>query len=136
MKSILAVPLSSDRLWEFFFLLTAAYLLFLPALSHPQSRAVALGAGLLLLLFKTVPRESSAILGRPWWLFLGFLASSCLWSLSPGVTLQSAGFVFLGSLLFLMGRSREGQAQGRIEAAGLVLALAASLAALYQWFFG
>lgn len=135
-KRLLAAPISSNRLWEICFFLITLYLLFFPPLNYPQSYAVALGGGLVLLLFRTVPRESLQNLGRASWIFLFLLPLSALWSLQPGVTLQSAGFAFLGALLYVMVRSNDSAAQSRMEVAGLLLAGVAAFLALRQWLFG
>lgn len=136
MRSPFSIPISADRAWESCFLLLGVYLLFHPPLVHPQSYAVVLGGGLLLLLFKPVAANAFGVMGKPWWLFLLYLFLSSFWSVSPGITLQSSGFAALGTLLYLMGTEREDGAKGRIETAGLVLAAAASLMGLYQRFFG
>src|SRR5579871_5322320 len=135
-KQLLTAPVSSGRLWETSFFLITLYLLFFPPLSNPQSYAVALGGGLFLLLFRNIPGESLQGLGRVFLLFLLFLPLSALWSLQPGTTLQSAGFVFLGVLLCWMARSNGPGAQGRLEIGGLLLAGLAAFLALRQWLFG
>lgn len=136
MRSLFAIPISSDRLWETSFFLITLYLLFFPPLSHPQSTAVALGGGLFLLLFRTIPREALEGMGRGSVLFLLFLPLSAFWSIQPGITLQSAGFLFLGVLLYWMARSNGNAAQSRMEIGGLFLAGLAALSALRQWLFG
>src|SRR5580698_6099662 len=105
MKFPWATPLSSRQLWEISIFSILGYLLFNPPMAHPQSTAVALGGGLFLLLFKSVKPDSFLSLGRAWFLFLGYLLVSSFWSMVPGLTLQSAGLVFWGSLLYLMARS-------------------------------
>jgi len=136
LKQLLATPISSDRLWEISFFLVTLYLLFFPPLSHPQSYAVALGGGLFLILLRAIPKEILQSLGGAGFLFLLFLPLSALWSLQPGVTLQSAGFVFLGALLYWMVRSNAVGTQSRMEIGGLLLAALAALSALRQWLFG
>src|SRR5258708_393729 len=136
MKSLWATPLSSDRLWEVSFFLIGSYLLFYPPLNYGQSYSVALGGGLILLLFRTITSGSLSILGKAWWAFLLYLLFTASWSLRPGITLQSAGFVFLGSLLYLMVRSNDPKTQSRVEIFGLFLAVVAAILALKQWLFG
>ncbi len=136
LQSLAAVTVSSTRIWGISYLSMAFYLLLFPPMAFPQSYAVALGGGLLLLLFRPLPAESSQILGRAGWLFLTLLPVSAFWSLQPGVSLQSAGFTFLGALLYLMGRSNEPATQGRMEVGGLLLAAMAAVLALHQWLFG
>ena len=136
LKSILAKPIPSDRLWEISFFLITLYLLFFPPLHYSQSYAVALGGGLFLLLFRTISKESLQGFGRAFLLFLLFLPLSAVWSLQPGITLQSAGFVFLSALLYWMFRSNDSATQSRMEVGGLLLAGLAALSALRQWLFG
>jgi O-antigen ligase len=136
MKSILSTPLSSETLWEISYLVIGTYLLWHPVLGYPQSLAVALGGGLLLFLFRPLSSDSLQTLGKTGFLFLAFLLASTIWSLSPGVTLQSTGLVYLGVILYLMARGNALMGQGRIETVGLLLAVLAAFMALYQWFFG
>src|SRR6185503_5855861 len=98
MRSFLTAHLPAARLWEFFYLLTALYLLLHPALVHPQSNAVVLGGGLVLLLLRSIPPASFDDLGVFWAAFLSYVLLSSVWSISSGSTLQSAGFLFLGTL--------------------------------------
>ncbi|HUO57019.1 MAG TPA: O-antigen ligase family protein [bacterium] len=136
MKSILQATLTADRLWEISVYLTGSYVLFHPALAFSTSTAVVLGGGLLLLLFRPITSDSLALLGRSGLMFLVYALATCSWSISPGTSLQSAGFLFLGALLFYMGRPYDTQTQSRVETFGLLLACAASVLALRQWFFG
>ncbi|HEY5039126.1 MAG TPA: O-antigen ligase family protein [bacterium] len=132
MKSLLATSLSSGFLWVFACALTGIYLLFHPPLFFSQSYAVALGGGLILFFFKSVSSESFFRMGKAWWFFLLWLLLTSFWSLSPGLTLQSAGFVFLGTLLYLMSSSNDPAASSRLEVAGLLAAGAAAIVALDQ----
>jgi len=136
MKSFLQTPLTSGWLWEFSFVILGVYLFFHPVLAYPASLAVVLGGGLALLFFQSIPPETTRILGKPWILFLAYLLASSLWSVSPGVTLKSAGLAFLGTLLFSMAKANGRESQSRIEGIGLTLAFLASLMAVYQWAFG
>src|SRR5580658_3356066 len=102
MKFIFSYTVSPDLFWEFFYFCFAVYLLFHPVLAFPQSGAVVLGGGLVLLLFRTIPANSLEKIGIFWILFLFYNLSSIFWSFSPGLTLQSSGFLFLGTLLILM----------------------------------
>lgn len=129
------MPIPSAWLWEGSFALVGVFLFFFPPMTYPTSMAVALGGGLLLLLFRPVPTESLKMMGLGWVLFLAFLLVSSFWSLSPGMTLQSTGILFLGSLLYLMARSNDPAAQKRLETLGMVLAALASLKGLHQWLF-
>ncbi len=122
MKSLWTTPLSSHRLWEISLFIILSYLLFYPPMAYPPSIAVALGGGLFLLLFKPVTPESLFSLGRGWFLFLAYLLLSSFWSLVPEVALQSAGFAFMGTLLYLMARSDEPEKRQRgLKMAGLLL---------------
>jgi O-antigen ligase len=136
MKSLLSAMLPSDKLWEFSFVLLGSYLVFFPCLSHPQSIAVALGGGLLLLLLRPIPAGMASTLGKPIFYLLAYLALTSLWSLAPGVTLRSAGLVFLGFLLYTMAKGNDSNAQSRLEILGILLASTAALMGLYQYFFG
>jgi O-antigen ligase len=136
MKSILSAKLSPDLFWEFSYLCFAIYLLFYPALSFPQSTAVVLGGGLVLFLFRTVPGDAFEKLGLFWILFLLYTLGSALWSVSPGVTLQSSGFLFLATLLVLMAQSGNLASKNRIEMTVLILAVIAALIGMDQWLFG
>ncbi len=136
MKSLLTTSISTDALWEFSYLLIALYLILHPALAHPQSFAVALGGGLVLLLLRRLPEGSFEVLGFPCVLFLVFCLLSAAGSISPGITLQSAGFLFSGTLLFLMARKNDLPAQNRLEMIFLLIAAAASFLGFYQWLFG
>ncbi len=136
LQFLAAVTVSPTRIWEISYLSLAFYLLLFPPMAYPQSYAVALGGALLLLLFRPLPSESSQILGRAGCVFLILLPISAFWSLLPGISLQSAGFIFLGTLLYLMGRSGDPAGQGRMEVGGLLLATLAAILALRQWFFG
>ena len=136
MRSLLNATLSSDILWEFSFVLVGFYLLFHPVLANPTSLAVALGGGLLLLLLRTISPETLQVIGKAWCLFLVYLLASSLWSVSPGITLQSAGLVFLGTILFAMARMNSPESQNRLERIGLLMALIAALMGIYQWLYG
>jgi O-antigen ligase len=136
MKFLLEFPLSGARLWELSCAAIGCYLLLNPCLADPPSCAVALGGGLLLLLFKSIPSEAFTRVGRFWLLFLFYLLLSSSWSLAPGITLQSAGFFFLGTILFLMANSNDSQSQSRVEIAGFLLAAFAAVLALHQKFYG
>ncbi len=136
MKSILSAKLSPDFFWEVSYLCFAVYLLFHPVLSFPQSAAVVLGGGLVLFLFRNIPGDALEKLGLFWVLFLLYTLSSALWSASPGVTLQSSSFLFLGTLLVLMAQQGSLSSKNRIETVILVLALIAALMGIYQWLFG
>ena len=136
MKSLLSTPLSSTQLWGFSYVLIGLYLVFHPVMAYPTSLGVALGGGLVLLLFQPISPEKKETVGKPCFLFLAYLLASSLWSLSPGQTLQSAGLVFLGTLLYSMSAGKGRGFLGPIEKMGLILALLASLMALDQWFFG
>ncbi len=136
MKSLLSIPLTADRLWEFSCVLTGWYLLFHPCLGDPKSFAVALGGGLVLLLFRPIQTGAFARMGRLWMVFLLYLLFSSFWSLIPGLTLQSAGFVFLGTLLYLMASANDPQTQSRLEVLGILGASAAAGWALHQRLYG
>lgn len=136
MKSLLATPLSSERFWGFLYFALGIYLLFHPALFQERSYAVALGGGLALLLFRAVPPGSLALLGPAWWLFLLYALLSAPFSLVPALSLQSAGFLFLGTLLYLMGRSQDPASQTRVEVLFLLAAAACAWVALGQWYHG
>jgi O-antigen ligase len=136
MKSIFSYTVSPDLFWEFSYLCLAVYLLFHPVLAFPQSNAVVLGGGLVLLLFRTVPRDSLEKLGLFWVLFLFYNLISVLWSFSPGLTLQSAGFLFLGALLILTAQQGSLSSKNRVELFLLILALTASVIGIHQWLFG
>ena len=135
MKSLFKKPIPSSWLWEGSFVLVGAYLFFFPPMTYITSMAVALGWGLLLLLFRPLPAESLKTLGWGWVLFLIFSLASTFWSLSSGMTLQSTGLLFLGTLLYLMARSNDPAAQKRLETLGMVLAALAALKGLHQWLF-
>src|SRR5579859_3772090 len=132
MKSFLSTPIPSSWLWEGSFVLVGVTLFLFPPWTYPQSMALALGGGLLLLLFRPVPADAFKRLGLGWALFLLFLLVSSFWSLSPGLTLQSTGTMFLGTLLYLTARSNEHPAQKRLETLGMVLAAIASFKGLHQ----
>ncbi len=136
MKSLLSIAISSDRIFEIFCLVIGIYLLFHPALRCPQSYAVALGGGLLLLLFKCVTPEAFVLLGKAWWLFLLYIGLSFVWSPLPGLTFQSAAFVFLGTLLYLMARARDSMAKIGMETTWVLTAGVAATIALAQRFYG
>jgi O-antigen ligase len=136
MKFLWTTPLSAPWLFEISLFLILSYLLFNPPMAYPQSTAVALGGGLLLLLFKPVKPDSFLSMGRAWFLFLGYLLISSFWSLVPGLTFQSAGLAFLGTLLYILARSDEPEKSQRLEMVGLLLAFVASLLAFQQLFFG
>ncbi len=136
MKSLLTLPLSAGGLWEFSCILIGLYLLFHPYLMDPKSLAIAMGGGLALLILRPVQEGTFARMGRLWLLFLLYLLVSSSWSLVPGLTLQSAGFVFLGTLLYLMAGMNKPQAQTRLEAAGLLGASAVAGFAVYQRLYG
>ena len=136
MKSILGASVSRERLWEFSFLLLGFYLLTFPAWTYPQSTAVALGGGLLLLLLRDIPGGSLSLLGGAWWSLLFLLPLGFFWSLSPGLTLQSSGFLFLASILYLMGRSRDEHGMRRMEILGLLFATWVAWVALEQYASG
>ena len=136
MKSLLSIAISSDRIFEIFCLVIGIYLLHRPALAYPQSFTVALGGGLLLLLFKNVTPESFALIGKAWWLFLFFIVSSSVWSILPGLTLQSAGIVFLGTILYLTARSLDPAAKIRMETVWVLIAGVAASIALAQRIYG
>jgi O-antigen ligase len=136
MKSIWAFPLSPEPLGAFLYLLTGLYLLFHPALAFPTSYAAALGGGLVLLPFTTLPEGSWEVPGRPWWIFLAFTLASSFWSLTPGLTLQSAGFLFLGTFLYLANRTYSDRIRTALETVFLLAAGLAAGLALQQRFFG
>jgi O-antigen ligase len=136
MKSIFSFTISPDLFWEFSYLCLAVYLLFHPALAFPQSNAVVLGGGLALVLFRTIPRDSFEKLGIFWTLFLFYNLISAFWSFSPGLTLHSSGFLFLGTLLIVMAQQNSLASKNRIEIILLILALTASVLGVYQWLFG
>ncbi len=136
MKSIFSLTISPNLFWEFSYLCFAVYLLFHPALSFPQSNAVVLGGGLALVLFRTIPRDSFEKFGIFWVLFLFYNLISAFWSFSPGLTLQSSSFLFLGTLLIVMAQQNALASKNRIEIILLILALTASVLGLYQWLFG
>ncbi len=136
MKSIPSIAISSDRIFEISCLTIGIYLLFHPALAYPQSRAVALGGGLLLLLFKRVEPNSFAVLGKAWWFFLLYAVLSSFGSFQHGLTLQSAGFVFLGTILYLMAQHRDPTAKIRMETVWVLTAGVAATLALAQRFYG
>src|SRR5258708_7441804 len=136
MKSLLNAPLSLDKLWEFSFVLVGVYLFFHPVLANPTSLAVALGGGFLLLLLRPIPPETLNIVGPSWCLFLMYLFLSSLWSVLPGITLQSTGLVFLGTMLYAMARMNSPNAQSRLEVIGLLMAFLAALLGIYQWLYG
>ena len=136
MKSLLSWPITPQRIWEFSLVLILFYLLLNPPMTYPQSTALALGGGLVLLLFKAIPPGSLEKMGRVWWLFLSYLLLSCFESLLPGLTLQSAGFAFVGTLLYLMAQSNDDETKKRLEFWVLVMGLVAALAALYERYFG
>src|SRR5207247_2493589 len=97
------------------YVLLGAYLLLHPPMTDPRSTAVALGGGLFLLLFKSLPPSSFSILGYSWVGFLLYALTSSTWSLVPGLSLQSSAFLFLGTLLYLMGRAGDRSASNWIE---------------------
>jgi O-antigen ligase len=132
MKSFFSFPLSADWFWETAYVLVGFYLLLFPPWTYPQSIAVALGGGLLLLLFRVIPIENLRIVGRAWGILLAFLLISSFWSLAPGTTLQSTGLAFLGTLLYLMARANSPASQSRLEIIGLIGAAALSVMAVYQ----
>jgi O-antigen ligase len=136
MNSILHKPIEVPRLWELLFLSIGAYLLFHPALADPRSYAVALGGGLALFLVKPQIQDRQDILGKTWWLFLLYTLLTSFWSLQPGITLRSAGFLFLGTFLFLAVRQSGTSTHRLLEGMGLTLALAAACVALYQRLYG
>src|ERR1700677_4037636 len=135
MKSIFSFTFSSGLFWEFSYLCIAVYLLFHPVLAFPQSSAVVLGGGLALFLFRIIPRDSLEKLGIFWILFLFYNLLSIFWSFSSGLTLQSSGFLFLGTLLILMAQQGSLSSKNRIELFLLVLALTASVIGIHQWLF-
>ena len=136
MKSILGMPLSAESIWQSGFLLLATYLIFAPPLANPQSTAIALGGGLLLALFTPLFSAKTPQLGFCSWAFLGYALLSFTWSCQPGVSLVSAGFLFLAVLLFLSQAGWEGKTRQTVEYFGLLLALVASAMALEQRFYG
>jgi O-antigen ligase len=136
MKSIFSFTLSPDFFWEFSYLCFAVYLLFHPVLAFPQSNAVVLGGGLVLLLFRTISTNSLEKLGIFWVLFLLYNLISAFWSFSPGLTLQSSGFLFLGTLLIVMAQQGTLFSKNRIEIFLLVLAFIGALFGIHQWLFG
>ena len=136
MKTILGLRLSPSFLWPFLILSMATYLILNPPLSHPQSTAFALGAGLLFTLLGQIFSRQTLALG-PWaWAFLGYCLLSFAWSCQPGLSLVASGFLFLAVLLFLSQSGGEKTVQSAIEMGGLFLALAASLMALQQRLIG
>ena len=136
MRSIFSFTLSPDFFWEFSYLCFAVYLLFHPVLAFPQSNAVVLGGGLVLLLFRTISINSLEKLGIFWVLFLLYNLISAFWSFSPGITLQSSGFLFLGTLLIVMAQQGTLLSKNRLEIFLLVLAFIAALFGIHQWLFG
>jgi len=136
MKSIFSFTLSPGFFWEFSYFCFAVYLLFHPVLAFPQSNAVFLGGGLVLLLFRTISTNSLEKLGIFWVLFLLYSLISAFWSFSSGLTLQSSGFLFLGTLLIVMAQQGTLVSKNRIEIFLLILALTASLFGIHQWLFG
>ncbi len=136
MKSIFTLRLSPDHFWEFTYLCLAVYLLFHPALMFPQSSAVVLGGGLVLLLFRGIQRGFLEKLGVFWVLFLLYSLSSTFWSASPGITLQSSGFLFLATLLALMSQQGGLSSKNRIEILLILLALIAAGLGIHQWLYG
>lgn len=136
LRPLLSLPVSPDLMWEISFLGVGVYLVFHPALSHPLSYGVALGGGLFLLLFRSLGDGAFGVMGRTWWFFLSFLLASSFWSLSPGVTFQSTGFLFLGTLLYLMASTLEGPAKERLLVFGISLACLAAISGLEQWGIG
>jgi O-antigen ligase len=136
MKSIFSFTISPNLFWECSYLCFALYLLFHPALAFPQSNAVVLGGGLALVLLRAIPWDSFENLGIFWILFLFYNLISACWSFSPGLTLQSSGFLFLGTLLIVMAQQNGLASKNRIEIFLLILALTASVLGIYQWLFG
>ncbi|MGH7740038.1 MAG: hypothetical protein ACREL1_07815, partial [bacterium] len=95
--------------------LLAFYLLFHPALAHPLSTATALGGGLFLFLWRPIRSESLFRLGSFWFLFLLYSFLNSFGSLSPGLSWQSAAFLFLGTVLFLMASDSSAESKARWE---------------------
>ncbi len=136
MKSILGMTLSAEAIWQTGFLILASFLLFNPPLANPLFTAIALGGGLVLTLFSPNLSMKPTHLGFLAWAFLSYALLSFIWSSQPGVSLVSAGFLFLAVLLFLSQAGWGKKTQERVELFGLLLALAAAVMGLEQRFFG
>lgn len=128
------LPTSWLRELPVFLILT--YLFLHPTLAYPTSMAVALGGVLLLVLFQKLPKDSLARLGWAWSIFLAYALLSALWGYVPGLTLQAAGLLFAGSLLYLLAAQQDEASKGRMEFWVLILGVGAALWALGQWGWG
>ncbi|HET9869110.1 MAG TPA: hypothetical protein VFR02_01255, partial [bacterium] len=134
--SFLNRPLSRDLLWEAGALGAGLFLLARPPLAHPQSFAFALGAGLFLLLWRTPGPGALGTLGPAGCCSLLYTLLASAWSLSPGLSWQSASFLFLGAALALMASSSSPEGKSRLELFGFLAALAAALWGLEQVLWG
>jgi len=133
---LLSRKVSPGFLWEISAAGLGLYLVFHPALACPTSLGVALGGGLFLFLFRSIPEGALARIGLPTFLFLLYLIVDSIFSLNPGLSWQALGFVFLGVLLYLMALEGSAEAKGRFEIFALGLAVLAAGMGMDQWLFG
>ncbi len=136
MKSILGKAISASFIWQGGVCLFISFLIFNPPLSHPQSLAIALGGGLLISLFSRFDSDQIPSLGIWAWVFLGYSLFSVFWSCQPGISLVTAGILFLSVLLFLSQAGWGAKVQTNVEWVGMLLAGIAAGMALEQRFIG